>query len=424
MVIRDDTVSAKHCELALGANSVVLRDLASTNGCVVNGRDLPRNGAAKLRVGDSIELGDAQFVLERAEVDEPAAQEQEEEEVEEEKPLIATGGMAVGDVRVGKRIGGGSFGTVFEGSWRGEDVILKCANTRVEGAAVLLEQEMQLNEIAMQRAPDTCASYIGALEVSAAASGPIYQGFLTQGLWLAWRLESTQTLWYFLQRRGSTPALAAALGLDASERVGPQLELAVTRQVMTETLAALDAMHTAGLVHCDVKPQNMLITDKGIRLIDLGGGASCIYPPLLNYAPGEGVHDPLYSPPEANLLPDNAKPPTLRNARGLWKEHQPQLFDLYSVGVVLMQLALPRLRNDAALKTFREQLDALDGDLAAWRAAKGTAADDAVLGQLSGWDLASGLLRVQRNAGKGKDASPGRLSCTEALSHPFLAEDE
>jgi len=90
----------------------------------------------------------------------------------------------------------------------------------------------------------------------------------------------------------------------------------------------------------------------------------------------------------------------------------------------MMQLALPRLRNDAALKTFREQLDGLDGDLAAWRAAKGTAADDAVLGQLGGWDLASGLLRVQRNAGKGKDASPGRLSCIEALSHPFLAEDE
>jgi len=122
-------------------------------------------------------------------------EEDAEEEEEEEQPLIATGGLAVGDVRVGKRIGGGSFGTVFEGSWRGDAIVLKCANTRVEGAAQLLEQEMQLNEIAMQRAPDTCADFIGALEVSAAASGPIYQGNLTQGLWLAWRLQSFQTLW-------------------------------------------------------------------------------------------------------------------------------------------------------------------------------------------------------------------------------------
>jgi serine/threonine protein kinase len=360
-------------------------------------------------------------VLERVEVEEP---EEEEEEEEEEKPLIATGGLAVGDVRVGKRIGGGSFGTVFEGSWRGEAIILKCANTRVEGAALLLEQEMQINEIAMERAPDTCADYIGALEVSAAQSGAIYQGFLTQGLWLVWSMQSLETLWYYLSRRGSTPAMAAALGLDTTERVGPQLEAAVTRRVMVETLTALDAMHAAGLVHCDVKPQNMLITENGIRLIDLGGGASCIYPPLINYAPGEGVHDPLYSPPEANLLPENSKPPTLRNARGLWKEHQPQLFDLYSVGVVLMQLALPRLRNDAALKTFRQQLEALDGDLAAWRAAKGSAADDAVLGQRGGWELAAGLLRVQRLGGKGKDALPGRMTCAEALEHPFLAEEE
>lgn len=89
VVIRDDTVSAKHCELALGDASVTLRDLASTNGCVVNGREVPKNGAAKVRVGDTIELGDAQFVLERAEAEESS--ESEDEEEEEQRPLIATG---------------------------------------------------------------------------------------------------------------------------------------------------------------------------------------------------------------------------------------------------------------------------------------------------------------------------------------------
>ena len=91
-----------------------------------------------------------------------------------------------------------------------------------------------------------------------------------------------------------------------------------------------------------------------------------------------------------------------------------------------MQLALPRLRTDAALKAFREQLAAVDGDLLAWREARATAADEAVLGQrdCAGWDLAAALLRPERVPGKGKDATPGRASCAEALEHPFLADED
>jgi pSer/pThr/pTyr-binding forkhead associated (FHA) protein len=254
-VIRDETVSAKHAELTLGSPACTLRDLGSTNGCVVNGRDLPRNGAAKVRAGDVIELGDAFFVLERVQAEEEAvssgsdAEEGEEEEEEEEappRPLRATGGLAVSDVRVGKKIGGGSFGTVFDGSWNGEAIVLKQANVRVEGAVELLELELQLNEVAAEKAPDACASFIGALEVSEATSGPTYAGKLSAGLWLAWRAEGACTLWYYLQRRGSTAALASALGLDTEGMRGAPLEAAVARRVLVQTLTCLDAFHTAG----------------------------------------------------------------------------------------------------------------------------------------------------------------------------------
>jgi hypothetical protein len=262
-VIKEDTVSGRHAELTLGP-VCLLRDLGSTNGCTVNGRDLPRNGAAKLLAGDTVELGDAMFVLERAEEEEEASasDSSEDDEAEEElaaAPLRATGGLSIGDVRVGKRIGGGSFGTVFDGSWRGEAIVLKQANARVEGARELLELELQLNEVAAERAPEACATFIGALEVSEAISKPTYAGGLSAGLWLAWRAQGACTLFYFLQRRSSTAALAAALGLDVGKVRGAVLEAAVARRVLVQTLTCLEMFHTAGLVHCDVKPQNILI---------------------------------------------------------------------------------------------------------------------------------------------------------------------
>lgn len=48
---------------------------------------------------------------------------------------------------------------------------------------------------------------------------------------------------------------------------------------------------------------------------------------------------------------------------------QPELFDTYCAGVVLLQLALPRLRSDSGLRQFRDQLKGVDHDLARWRAA-------------------------------------------------------
>ena len=261
--MRDDTVSARHAELTVG-QVCLLRDLASTNGCVVNGRELGRNGASKLREGDVFELGDAVFVLERVEeASEETEQDDEEEEEEEEeqpaRPLRATGGLALGDLRVGKKLGGGSFGTVFDGSWRGEPVVLKQANQRVDGATELLELELALNEVAAERAPDACASFIGALDVPEKASGGTYAGRLSAGLWLCWRAQGANTLAFYLQRRASTPALAAALGLDASSMRGAELEAAVARRVLVQTLTCLQAFHAVGLVHCDVKPQNLLI---------------------------------------------------------------------------------------------------------------------------------------------------------------------
>jgi serine/threonine protein kinase len=429
IVVRDDTVSGRHCELKCGSSTVLVKDLGSTNGVCVNGRALGRGGSCRVRAGDELELGDAVLRLELVEGEAPDEDADEEPEAEDRAAPLSVGGLTIDDIRVLRRIGGGSFGTVFEGTLNGEPIVLKQANGRVEGAKELLALELQLNQIAAQRAPGGVADYIGAVDVPDSKAGGTYAGKLSAGLWLAWRWEGSLTLGYYLQRRAAFAQLAEQLGLPSDLVPGPPLEAAVTREVIRQTLLCLDAIHTAGLVHCDVKPQNLLVTGDepaAIRLIDLGGAASCLNPPLLSYAPGEGVHDPLYSPPETNLLSDDAKPPTLRNARSLWKQHRPELFDAFSVGVVLMQLACPRLRTDASLQRWREELSSCDGDLWLWRERKASPSDEPILSMRNdaGWDLAAGLLRPQRKAqGTGKGAIPGRLSPPEALKHPFLAED-
>jgi len=433
VVIREETVSGKHCELRLSGPSFLIRDTGSTNGTVVNGRALGRNGSCKLQAGDELELGDAVLRLEFEEVD-ADEEDGDPEDADGESSstnyqLDVDGELAIDDVRVMRRIGGGSFGTVFEGTMRGEPIVLKAANQRVEGARELLALELQLNQIAAQRAPRGVAEFIGSVEVPDAKAGGTYAGRLSAGLWLAWRWQGSLTLSYYLQRRATFAQLAEQLGLRVGQN-GTPMEAAVTREVIRQTLSCLATIHSVGLVHCDVKPANILIVtaesddEASIRLIDLGGAASCLNPPLLSYAPGEGVHDPLYSPPELNLLSDDAKPPTLRNARSLWKLHRPELFDSFSVGVVLMQMACPRLRTDASLQRWRDELASCEGDLWLWRESKGTAADEPILSMNddAGWDLAAALLRPQRVSGTGKKAVV-RPSAVEALKHRFLTDD-
>ncbi len=41
----------------------------------------------------------------------------------------------------------------------------------------------------------------------------------------------------------------------------------------------------------------------------------------------------------------------------LWQLNNPDRFDMYSVGVLLLQAAMPALRTDSALINFRRKLE-------------------------------------------------------------------
>lgn len=114
--------------------------------------------------------------------------------------------------------------------------------------------------------------------------------------------------------------------LGGSPTVAPRLAVDITRQV----LLGLDAVHRAGVVHCDLKPENVLVTttetgvlvrvsDAGIARITFGEQASG------DAAAGGVVGTPEYVAPEvvAGAVPTAAA-------------------DLYAAGVVLYELLAGR----------------------------------------------------------------------------------
>ncbi len=63
-------ISRKHCLLALLSDSVIVRDLGSTNGVMVNGK---RVTEARVLLGDELSIGGCRFRLERPEAKAPAS---------------------------------------------------------------------------------------------------------------------------------------------------------------------------------------------------------------------------------------------------------------------------------------------------------------------------------------------------------------
>jgi hypothetical protein len=60
LVVRDDSVSRRHVMLAFDGDHVVVTDLGSTNGTLLNGRWITQ---AEVRPGDLLQLGEIELLL-------------------------------------------------------------------------------------------------------------------------------------------------------------------------------------------------------------------------------------------------------------------------------------------------------------------------------------------------------------------------
>ena len=113
----------------------------------------------------------------------------------------------------------------------------------------------------------------------------------------------------------------------------------------------MQALHNAGVVHRDVKPLNLILSEeeRRFKLIDLGAAADLRNG--TNYAPDESILDPSYCPPEQYCLPTSAPhlgrqlaPLKLAISPLLWSRHKPDCFDSYSTGGQLFHYHLSSQR--------------------------------------------------------------------------------
>lgn len=147
-------------------------------------------------------------------------------------------------------------------------------------------------------------------------------------------------IWLFGEAEGRPYYLMDYYGNSVGTLIGESYRVeAPSRKLPTDwslryarqTLEGLECLHDAGLVHRDIKPDNLLLTDTDhVKICDFGlskfRGESFPAPPHLK------VGSPGYAAPEQEASPDSV------DGRA----------DLYSVGVVLYRMITGRLPEDRA----------------------------------------------------------------------------
>lgn len=248
-------------------------------------------------------------------------------------------------------------------------------------------------------------------------------GFTKGSQWLVWKFESDATLSDALDGAlGQFPECLEeiVLGRRADNMGTEKREALVIKKVIQQILVGLKRLHSIGVVHRDVKPENLLVTADGeVKIIDFGAAVDMCTG--VNFNPLYGMLDPRYCPPEELVMPRDFPRAPLPILAALlspfaWIYGRPDLFDSYSVGVLLMQMAVPQLRSSNNIRQFNNDMRQFDYDLETWRQYRGSRYDFTQLDRNNeaGWDLAKKLLRPRNNINR------GRLSVSQALRHRYF----
>ena len=319
------------------------------------------------------------------------------------------------DFVLGKKMGEGAFGVVYRASLAKKskkegDLVLKKAT---EYGAV----EIWMNERVRRACASSCADFVyGFLEGSKKKGGEY---------WLIWRYEGESTLSDLMQSKDFPYNVETMiLGKVQDMPKGLERENRIIQTIMRQILFALDSLHSTGIVHRDIKPQNIIFSEgsRTFKIIDLGAAADLRVG--INYIPKEFLLDPRYAAPEQYIMSTQtpsapSAPVATALSPVLWQMNLPDRFDIYSAGLIFLQMAFPSFRTDSGLIQFNRQLKRCDYDLVAWRdTVEPRASPDLRKGfELldfdggAGWELLTSMVRYKARQ---------RTSAKAALAHPYF----
>ncbi|RYR14830.1 hypothetical protein Ahy_B04g071534 [Arachis hypogaea] len=254
-----------------------------------------------------------------------------------------------------------------------DKVILKKVKVGIEGAEEFGECEEWFNYRLSRAAPEMCARFLGSFVADKSNSL-----FTKGGKWLVWKFEALlfmvmmsqggHSFADYMTERNFPSNLESVMfrrvlqGINSSKR-----DALIIKQMIT----SLKKIHDTCIVHRDIKPANLVVTKQGqIKLIDFGSATDLRIGK--NYVPNFTPLDPDYCPPELYVLAEEItslppEPVAAFRSPILWQLKSPDLFDMYSAGIILLQMAIPTLRSKSTLKNFNLELRNCGFYLKKWR---------------------------------------------------------